>query len=321
MRLFDVAVTARDTAGNTTTTTTPVVEHGPIVGGYYLGGLRDITDNTIVRGLNVAGHTTYRSIAQGSAAFPGAAWLDTLARARGLRTNFVLELKVYGAAPPADAPTPDGVMNFHPAGTRFYSWRQVLDGRLDPLLRRCANAARALPYPINIQFCSERDTDHQSGGTIAGVPYSFTELDALGVSGIAYMVALFRAVGVTNATFSAGIGGWHRGCFLRSYVPDVDVIQFNAYNHGGARPAADVFGRTYAWLADLPAGSQTKPVHLAEWGCDAALGQPAWIRTVPAALRQLPRVRFAAYFDSGWGALGAGGLDALTDCYNDRTFY
>lgn len=319
MRALNTAVTVRDSTGQLASRTVTVLERDKIEGGYYLGGLRDITANTYGRGMRVAAHTTYRSIAQGAAAFPGSTWLDPLARAHNLHVTFVLELKVYGAAPPTDVPQPDGVMSFHPPGTRFYSWKQVLSGKLDPLLLRCANAAKVLPYPITIQFASERDTDHQIGGTIADVAYSFVQLDALGVQGVTYMVNLFRSAGATNATYTAGTGGWHHDSFVRAYVAACDAIQYNAYNHGANRPAYDVFNRTYAWLGELPANGM-KPVHITEWGCDANLNQGAWIRTVPAALAHLPRITVASYFDSGWGTLGTDGLPALVDAYAGPLF-
>lgn len=293
-----------------------------VIGGYYKGSGADITADVTGHGIDVRGHTTYVSLAQGAVAFPRTPWIDWFSKLGGL-VNYVLELKCYGATPPSIVPQPNGLMTFQGA-TKFYSWIQLLDGDLDPLLDQVAAAVAALPYRVHIQVCSERDTDHQQGGTVAGAAYTWAQLDELSVAGVRYVLAFMRARGVGNATFSAGIGGWDHDSFVRSYVDGVDVVQFNAYNHGTWREPADTFGRTYAWLADLPAASQALPVSLAEYGCQPSTGghsQSAWLRSVPAALAGLPRVAYAGYFNSGWGAItDSDGLAALAETYATAPF-
>lgn len=304
---------------------TPARRHGPLgkaIGGYYLGGGKDIRPDAAGHKIPLRGHTTYVSIAQGPGAFPRTAWIDGFSRGGG-RGNYVMELKVYGAATPKSVPVPDGVMAAKPTD-RYYSWLQLLAGDLDPLLDQIADKVASLPYPLHIQVCSERDTDHQKGGTIGGRQFTWQQLDALSIAGVQRLITRFRDRGCDNVTFSAGIGGWDHDSFVRSYVPGVDAVQYNAYNHAGWTSAADTLGRTYKWLPDLPAESLRLPVMVAEYGCQKSTSrnsQAAWIRDVPAALAGLPRIAYAAYFNSGWGTISdPASLDALGAAYSSDPF-
>ncbi|HEX3568867.1 MAG TPA: hypothetical protein VHT70_04310 [Candidatus Saccharimonadales bacterium] len=293
-----------------------------ITPGYYLGGGADINPDMTTYNINLKGHTTYTSWAQGIDAFPRTSWEDTLGR-NGFMINYVWEPKVYSNSQGSHYVSPNATM-VNWGAQQFYGWTQVTSGALDPLLTDVANAVKALPYNINIQICSERDTDHQSGGAINGTSYTWAQLDALSVTAISYIINFFKnTMGVTNVTFSGGIAGFNQAAFDRSYCSDVDVIQYNAYNHGTWQDALPVFSRTYAWLTDLPADSETKPVWLAEWGCMADARRPAWLESVPAAVGNLPRIAYMSYFNSGWGQILSSdttSMQALATCYNDRIF-
>lgn len=296
---------------------------GKVLGGYYKGSGADIRPDASAHGIKFRGHTTYVSLAQGANGFPRTSWIDELSRS-GALVNYVLELKVYGATPPATVPAPNGLMAAQ--GTaKFWSWVQLLCGDLDPLLDQVADKIKTLPYRINIQVTSERDTDHQSGGTIDGKSYTWTQLDSLSVAGVQYIIRHFKERGVANATFTAGIGGFNQAAFMRCYVPGVDAIQYNCYNHGSTwqEPSA-VFGRTYAWLDLLPDDSKALPVYVAEYGSQVstdAHSQADWIRAVPAALEAYPRIAYAAYFNSGWGKISdPASLDAMAEAYNSDPF-
>jgi hypothetical protein len=295
---------------------------GAIIPGYYLGGGADISGDRATYNINLKGHTTYTSWAQGIDAFPRTSWEDTLGR-NGYTLNYVWEPKVYSNSQGSHYAAPNATM-VNWGSQAFYGWTQVTTGALDSLFRDVATAVKALPYNINIQISSERDTDHQSGGAIAGVSYTWAQLDALSVSAISYIINFFKnTMGVTNATFSAGMAGFNQGAWDRSYCSDVDIIQYNAYNHNTWQTADAVLGRTYAWLADLPSDSLRKPVWLAEWGCSADARRPAWLESVPAAAAALPRIRYMSYFNSGWGLIDPSdttSMQALATCYNDPVF-
>jgi hypothetical protein len=294
---------------------------GAVIGGYYKTGNADIRPDITTYDMNIKGHTLYVSWAQGANAFPFSSWVDTLSRG-GMMMNYVWEPKVYGASPPAQYPSPNATMG-NWGSTQFYGWTQVSSGALDQMLDDVADAVKALPYNINIQICSERDTDHVTNGTINGVPYTWAQLDALSVTSISYIINRFKARGVTNATFTGGMGGFNEAAYYRCYCADVDFIQYNAYNHNVWQTADAVFGQTYNWLANLPAGSEAKPVWLAEWGCDADARRPAWLRSVPAAIAQLSRIKFTSYFNAGWGTIDpsdAASMQALADCFNDPLY-
>jgi hypothetical protein len=295
---------------------------GSVIPGYYLGGNADITTDKNTYSMNLKGHTLYTSWAQGANAFPISNWVDTYSR-NGYVMNYSWEPKVYGVSPSARYPLPNATMTYW-GSQQFYSWTQITSGALDLMLSDIATKVKALPYPINIQVCSERDTDQQSGGTINGVSYTWAQLDALSVSAISYIINFFKVtMGVTNATFSAGIAGFDKAAFLRCYCPDVDYIQYNAYNHNGWQTAPAVFSRSYNWLSELPSSSANKPVWLAEWGCDTDARRPAWLATVPAAIAALPRIKYMSYFNSGWGTIpvnDATSYQALAACYDDPIF-
>lgn len=295
---------------------------GKPVGGWYKGGGADITALAASSKANIKGHTTYLSLAQfgpGQKGVQTRAWEDAFARAGGL-LNVVVELKQYGAAAPSVVPAPNGVMTFQ-TGQKYWSWTQVLAGDLDPLLALMAASLAACPYFLNVQICSERDTDHQKGGTAGGQSFTWAQLDKLGVDGVGYILSFLRQGGVRNCSFSAGIGGWDQASFTRSFVPEVDVIQFNAYNHGAWTAADKVLGKAYGWAeawypTDLP-------MFVAEWGCQPDSGtnkQADWIKSVPAVLGDFPRIEFMSYFDSGWGTLNASGPAALAACYGGGVF-
>jgi hypothetical protein len=120
------------------------------------------------------------------------------------------------------------------------------------------------------------------------------------------------------------MGGFNEASFIRSYVPGVDYIQFNAYNHNAPSSSPySVFDRTYAWLSELPADAANKQVIIAEWGTNYSFGdEVSYIEATPAAIAQLPRIRMTNYFNSGWGLLNPkqAGLDALKQAYSQRPF-
>jgi len=295
---------------------------GSVIPGYYLAGNADLTSDINTYSMNLKGHTLYTSWVQGASAFPQSSWVDTYSR-NGMVMNYSWEPKVFGASPSSQYPAPNATM-VRWGVQKFYGWTQITSGELDGLLTVIANKVKTLPYAINIQVCSERDTDHQLGGAINGVSYNWAQLDALSVSAIAYIINFFKVrMGVTNVTFSAGIAGFDHAAFLRTYCADVDYIQYNAYNHTSWRTADAVFSESYNWLSELPLASRTKPVWLAEWGCDTDARRPAWLATVPAAIAQLPRIKFMSYFNSGWGTIpvnDTASYQALAACYNDPIF-
>jgi hypothetical protein len=296
---------------------------GAVIGGLYKSGNADITSDVTTYGMNVKGHTLYVSWAQGVNAFPQSSWVNNFSLAGGI-ANYVWEMKVYGATPPGAYPAPNATMGFW-GSQQFYGWTQVTSGSMDQFLDDMADKVKTLPYNINIQITSERDTDHQFGGTINGTSYTWAQLDALSVAGVSYIINRFRGRGVTNATFSAGMAGFASAAaaFPRCYCPDVDIIQFNSYNHSTWRTPDEVFHEQYDLLASLPAGNETKPVWIAEWGCDPDARRPAYLRAVPAAIAKMSRIAFMSYFNGTWGTIDpsdTASLIALADCFNDPLY-
>jgi hypothetical protein len=295
---------------------------GIVMPGYYLKSNADIGPDTTTYNMNLKGHTAYTSWAQGVDAFPISSWCDTLSR-NGYLINYVWEPKVYSGTQLGTYAAPNATMNNWPGGVQFYGWTQVTSGTLDPLFADVAAKVKTLPYNINIQICSERDTDHYTGGIINGVSYTWAQLDTLSVSGVAYIINYFKNAGVTNATFSAGMGGFNQAAFDRCYCSAVDIIQYNAYNHNGWQTPDDVFGETYAWLSDLPGESASRPVWIAEWGCDTDARRPAYFAAVPAAIAQLSRIKYMSYFNANWGEIpisDTASMNALAACYEDPLF-
>lgn len=317
-------------------------------GGYYLASNGDVTSDAATIG-NLEAITQYRSLADGNT-FPGyqKAWIDALGPA--VTRNFVLELKSYGGPAGAQSFTVDGVRYAVPApdmtiqqrpGTTWpkaYGYGQVLSGSVDGLLARSLAQIKTMKHSttLTIQLASEFDTDHEFGTTEGSTAYTWAQADARAVRAVDYITTWFRAHGLpAGVRFSVGMGGFNRDAFRRMHpsalAAKIDVLQWNAYNHGSARTAYDVFNRTKAWaVADLPAAWLEKPVTIAEWGTAKALGdQAAWIRTVPAALARLnsepgPSIVVANYFNSNpaWATLDpkAAGLAGLRDAYAAAPF-
>lgn len=319
-----------------------------IRGGYYLGGNADMTADAIKIG-NVEAITQYRSMADGSQ-FPGykKGWIDALGPT--VIRNFVLELKSYGGSAGAQTFTVDGISYVIPAPAmtiqqrpqtvwpKAYGYDQMLSGQLDGLLARSLSQIKTMRYneTLNIQLASEFDTDHEFGTTENGVAYTWEESDARAVPVVKYIIEWFRDHGLPDGvTFSVGMGGFDRASWTRmhpaSLAPQVEVLQWNAYNHGKWRSAYEVFNRTKAWsIEDLPQAWLTKPVYIAEWGTASSLGDQAqWIRTVPDALVRLnleagPTIVVANYFNSNptWATLmpKEAGLIGLHDAYGSAPF-
>ncbi|MET0235060.1 MAG: hypothetical protein ABW224_10515 [Kibdelosporangium sp.] len=331
-------------AGAPAATAAPV----DVRGGYYLGGNGDVTAHAGTIG-NVEALTQYRSLADGNT-FPGwqKAWIDALGPA--VTRNFVLELKSYGGPAGAQAFTVDGVRYAVPApnmtiqqrpGTTWpkaYGYDQVTGGQIDGLLHRSLAQIKTMQHntTLTIQLASEFDTDHEFGTTENGVTRTWAQSDERAVAAVRYMVKWFKEHGLPQGVkFSVGIGGFNRDAFKRMHpaalAPEIDVLQWNAYNHGSNRTSYEVFNRTKAWaVADLPAAWLTKPVYIAEWGTAASLGdQATWIRTVPAALARMnseagPSIVVANYFNSNpaWATLTPTekGLSGLRDAYASAPF-
>jgi hypothetical protein len=310
-----------------------------VKGGYYLSGNADIRPNTTARGMNLKSLTTYRSLYDNSI-FPGyqKEWINEL-MAGGVEPNFVVELKLYGGPPSANVtcggstyPTPAANMTAGPrvgnSWAKYYGYDQVTSGKLDGLLCRAVQQLDALPAgPVTVQFASERDTDHEFGINLNGTAYNWAEADAMAIPAYTYLINYFKAHSTRAGTqYTVGMGGWDKESFLRSYVPAADRIQYNAYRRNAAQTPYDVFNRTYQWLAELPAESQSKDVVVAEWGTPSSLNdQAAWIPGVPDAISRLGRISMTNYFDAnaGWGTLSPRepGLDALKAAYATVPLY
>lgn len=310
-----------------------------VKGGYYLGGNANITADTVGQGMNLKAMTAYRSFYDRNV-FPGwnMTWINNLMTTYGVEPNFVLELKIFGGPPGSSItcngrtysiPAPNMTTAFPSPGTTQYGYNQVTSGALDGLLCNAVNQLNAMPPgPVNVQFISERDTYHQLGITMGGVNYTWAQADALAIPAVQYLINYFKTHNTRNPrpTFTAGMSGWDRTSWIRSYVPEVDYLQWNPYNHSApSRTPYEVFSRTYQWLADLPASAATKQVVITEYGTNRTFGNQAeWLRQVPEAIGRLPRIRMTNYFnsDGDWGILEPkqAGLDALKYAYSQPPY-
>ena len=315
-----------------------------VKGGYYLSGGANITADAAVL-QNMESMTTYRSIAD-DFTFPGyqKQWVNDLGA--GVDRNFALELKHYGHAAGQQTvggvvvPAPSMTIQQRPGTTwpKAYGYEQVTTGKVDPLLKRALDQLKAMPHnaTVNIQIASEFDTDHEFGTTENGVAYTWAQSDARAVTAVKYIIGYFRSHGLpAGVTFSIGTAGFDRASFQRlhpeSLRPDVQVLQWNAYNHGAARTPYQVFQRTRAWaIADLPTW-RDKEVVIAEWGTAVSLGnQATWIAGVDEAVTQINTdgqgftLGTLNYFNSDpdWGTLNPkqAGLEALRTVYTASPF-
>ncbi len=87
---------------------------------------------------------------------------------------------------------------------------------------------------------------------------------------------------------------------------------YNDLAHSWRGPLT-LFEETYGQLLAI---SSTKPVFIAETGCDptgTTVGETsaAWIREFPAALRQMPRIENVTWFDAQGYTLSVEDTNAL----------
>lgn len=355
--MLTVNVTVKDRTGNTASKSVNIVDQSPetvVAGGYYVSGNGDMRADTVNQGMNLKGFTQYRSLADGNT-FPGYGkdYLKEFTASRGMLGNYVLELKHYGAANQNaqtftvegrtyTVPAPAMIIQKQLGSPKAYGYTQMVNGQLDGLLHRAAAQLKTLTGKVNVQIASEFDTDHESGTSEAGINYTWEQSDNRAVAAVNYMLDYFRAYGIgNNVTFTVGMAGYNadgpnRPAFKRmhpeSLMAKLGYMQFNCYRRSASHTAYYIFKRTKDWVdADLGPIAKSKNIIVTEWGTPMSLNdQATWIKTVPAAIRQLNNESTTGkfvllnYFNSndGWGTLNPkqSGLDALKTIYNAPPF-
>jgi hypothetical protein len=212
-------------------------------------------------------------------------------------------------------PPPDAVTG---SGQSIYTWSTVASGALDGYIDSVAARVRDFGRPLILDFGHEADIADPTFGSPADY-----------VAAYRHVVQRFRQSGATNVTWAwvvsgSAVGPVYRTRYQALYPGDdvVDWIGWDPYNHtiGNWRPPLELFRRFYDELDSglLGPAAAEKPRLLGEYGCMADPRRTEWLRQVPAALEQLPRLKLAIYFNSGsWAALDAAGVKALGDAGRD----
>lgn len=175
-----------------------------------------------------------------------------------------------------------------------FTMANLMAGKYDPYLVAQARSAKAWTRPIMIRPFHEMNGDWMSYGPGRTSAAQF-------IAGWRHLVNLFRAEGVTNVSWvwSPNIYGFgHTVAFADWYPGDgyVDWVGLDGYNFEGTwRTFSALFTHSYADITKLT----SRPLMLAEWGCNEADGSKAkWITDAFAQLpTAMPRIRMMVSFN------------------------
>ena len=133
----------------------------------------------------------------------------------------------------------------------------IIAGQSDAYLRRFAQAVRAYHYSVILSFAHEMNGTWYSWGYTHSTPADY-------ISAWRHVVALFRAVGATNAKWLWIVNGVSSPSFdLRPWWPGqhwVDLVGIDAYYYTGNDTFDRVFGPTITLIRQF----STAPVMIAE---------------------------------------------------------
>jgi hypothetical protein len=177
------------------------------------------------------------------------------------------------------------------------SYQSIANGDWDnSVIKPEAQALKAYPYKVFIDFDHENDTKDQRG---KGTPAQYA-------AAYRHIHDVMKAAGVTNVIWSWVTTGYapHEPQIMASYpgAAYVDWIAYDPYNFaqclGGAwRTPAEVFPAFYNWVQKQPSMSG-KPLMLAEYATAPGAQAQNWYAGVPAALKALPRIKAVMEFDA-----------------------
>jgi beta-mannanase len=199
------------------------------------------------------------------------------------------------------------------SGQQGVSWRDVAAGKYDAVIDRVAARLKELQTKVFLDFDQEPDDR-----VYAGKDVDFA-------STYRHIHDRFAEKGVTNVVWVWTVSGWE-GVYFRYadlYPGDnyVDWIGYEPYNwyvcHGiDWQMPMDIFKPFYQWVQ--VGEHRNKPIIVSEYGSfENTSGDPqskgSWMRAVPAALKELPNIKAAVYFNKDYSGCLRASIDTSAD--------
>lgn len=204
---------------------------------------------------------------------------------------------------------------------RKYRLQKIIDGKFDKKLRAYAQAAKAVPGPLIIEFGTEVNGDwfpwsgHCNGGATTGGFGDPAVADGPERFRAAYrhIIDLFRSQDVRNVTwmlhlnaYGASDEPWNS---FKAYYPGDDYIDWIGVSVYGAQTPRELrdWNPTFREVMDyayprLAAISRTKPIAVLEFGVVEYKGKATWIASALNDLSngRYPRIKAISYWHSDW---------------------
>jgi hypothetical protein len=193
-------------------------------------------------------------------------------------------------------------------------WAAVADGAFDTALRQAATGLAGLHKPFFITF--DHEADSKAKVAARGTPKEF-------IAAWRHIHNVFRAAGATQAIWTWVVTGYPPNySTAQALYPGNDVvdwISWDPYDSRGCQSGdvgsapSQTFAETaqpfYQWLATTGARagiSLEKPYMISETGSAFIPSDPkataAFYTSIPAGLRQLPRIRAVTIWDQKAGS-------------------
>jgi hypothetical protein len=180
--------------------------------------------------------------------------------------------------------------------TLMVSWatgdnRSIVDGEYDDLIRRQADAVKALQVPVLLRMRWEMDRPNLRATMWSGEDY---------IAAWKYVRDIFRRQGANNVSWvwCPTAEGFQRGDAAPFYPGDdqVDWTCVDVYAATQFQPIGQLMGPFLQFAAKHP-----KPIIIGEFGVAKAwgsAGRAAWLRDAERTFKANPQIKAIAYFES-----------------------
>jgi glycosyl hydrolase family 26 len=180
--------------------------------------------------------------------------------------------------------------------TLMVSWatgdnRSIVDGEYDDLIRRQADAVKALQVPVLLRMRWEMDRPNLRATMWSGEDY---------IAAWKYVRDIFRRQGANNVSWvwCPTAEGFQRGDAAPFYPGDdqVDWTCVDVYAATQFQPIGQLMGPFLQWAAQHP-----KPIIIGEFGVAkswGSTGRAAWLSDAERTFKANPQIKAVAYFES-----------------------
>jgi hypothetical protein len=180
--------------------------------------------------------------------------------------------------------------------TLMVSWatgdnRSIVDGEHDDLIRKQADAIKALHKPVLLRMRWEMDRPNLRATMWSGQDY---------IAAWKYVRNIFRQEGTKNVSWvwCPTAEGFQRGDAVQFYPGDdqVDWTCVDVYAATQFQPIGQLMGPFLQWAAQHP-----KPIIVGEFGVAkswGSAGRAAWLADAARTFKANPQIKAVAYFES-----------------------